>query len=143
MHLAQILSTKGSAVVTTGPGTTVLDAIRTLVDHNIGAVVVVQEGHPVGILSERDILRFTAAGQTHPAAATVGQLMTRELVTATPTDSIRHAMEEMTRHRVRHLPILDDSGLVGIVSIGDLVNALRTESEEENQHLKEYIATAG
>lgn len=143
MHLAQILSAKGSAVVTTGPDRTVLDAIRTLVDHNIGAVVVVEEGRTVGILSERDVLRFTAAGRTHPAAATVGDLMTRELVTAAPGDSIRHAMEEMTSHRVRHLPILDGSDLVGIVSIGDVVNALRTESEEENQHLKEYIATAG
>lgn len=143
MRLAQILAAKGSSVVTTDPRTTVLDAIRTLVDHDIGAVVVVEEGRMVGLLSERDVLRFTAAGQTHPGETTVGRLMTRDLVTAAPDDSIRHAMAEMTRHRVRHLPILDGPDLVGIVSIGDVVHALRTESEEENQHLKEYIATAG
>lgn len=143
MHLSQILSHKGSDVITIRPGATVLEAIRTLVDHNIGALVVVQEGVPVGILSERDVLTFTATGSGVLADTRVGDLMTRELHTAGPRDTISHAMEVMTRRRIRHLPILDGGVLAGIVSIGDVVNALREETAEENDHLKAYIATAG
>lgn len=143
MYLSQILSHKGSDVITIRPGATVLEAIRSLVDHNIGALVVVKEGVPVGILSERDVLTFTAGGPGLLADTRVGDLMTREMRTAGPRDTIAHAMEVMTRQRIRHLPILNGGVLVGIVSIGDVVNALREETAEENDHLKAYIATAG
>ncbi|HSG47278.1 MAG TPA: CBS domain-containing protein [Longimicrobiales bacterium] len=143
MYLSQILSHKGSDVVTIRPGATVLEAIRLLVDRNIGALVVVKEGDPVGILSERDVLTFTAGGPGLLADTRVGDLMTRDMITAEPRDSISHAMNVMTKRRIRHLPILNDGALVGIVSIGDVVNALRDETVEENHHLKAYIASAG
>jgi len=143
MYLSQILSHKGSDVVTIRPGATVLEAIRLLVDRNIGALVVLKEGEPVGILSERDVLTFTAGGPGLLSDTRVGDLMTREMITAGPRDTLSHAMNVMTRRRIRHLPILEDGALIGIVSIGDVVNALREETVEENHHLKTYIASAG
>lgn len=143
MRLAQILEAKGVEVVTTHPDTTIARAVAVLVEHNIGAVVVVEEDAAVGILSERDLLRFFARGAPDLTGTLVADLMTRELVTASPDDAVRQAMDVMTEHRVRHLPILSEGRLVGIVSIGDLVNAVRRAAEEENSHLKAYISTAG
>jgi CBS domain-containing protein len=143
MRLAQILEAKGAEVVTTGPDTTIAQAVALLVDHNIGAVVVVEEEAPVGILSERDLLRFLAAGPPDLVGTRVSELMTAGMVTGTPYDRVSRAMTIMTEQRIRHLPILDGGRLVGIVSIGDLVNALRKAIEEENVHLKAYISTAG
>lgn len=143
MHLSQILSHKGSNVVTIRPGAPVLEAIQTLVAHNIGALVVAREGRPVGILSERDVLTLAAGRPGILGDIRVGDVMTREMITAGPWDTLSQAMGIMTRNRVRHLPIMDGDALVGIVSIGDVVNALRDETEEENHHLKSYIASAG
>ena len=143
MRLSDILRAKGSSVVTIAPDRTVLEAIRTLVDHNIGAVVVVEEDDPVGILSERDILRLTAEGPGGVARTLVQDVMTHEVVYSTEDDTLKGAMETMTLHRIRHLPVVADGALVGIVSIGDVVNALRKGFEVENRHLKEYIAGAG
>ena len=143
MRLADILRAKGSTVVTIGPDGTVLDAARTLVEHNIGAVVVVEEGVPVGILSERDILRLTSQKPQELDRTLVAGIMTRDVVFAGEADSLAAAMESMTLHRIRHLPVLREKDLVGMVSIGDVVNTLRTAFEEENQHLKQYIAGGG
>ena len=143
MRLSDILRTKGSTVVTIDPDSTVLDAARTLVDHNIGAVVVVEEGAPVGILSERDILRLTSQNPQELDRTSVADIMTRDIVFAAEADSLAAAMESMTMHRIRHLPVAEEKALVGMVSIGDVVNALRAEFEEENQHLKQYIAGGG
>ncbi len=143
MRLAQILEAKGAEVITTGPDTTLAQAVALLVDHNIGAVVVVDEEAPVGILSERDLLRYLARGTPDLAGTRASELMTAEMVTGTPYDRVSRAMTIMTEQRIRHLPILDAGRLVGIVSIGDLVNALRKAIEEENVHLKAYISTAG
>lgn len=143
MRLAQILEAKGAEVVTTGPDTTIARVVALLVEHNIGAVVVVDGEAAVGILSERDLLRFFARDAPDPAGTRVADVMTRALVTACPYDRVNRAMNVMTEKRIRHLPILDAGRLVGIVSIGDLVNALRRATEEENAHLKTYISTAG
>lgn len=143
MRLSDILRVKGSVVVTIDPDRTVLDAASTLVDHNIGAVVVVEEGATVGILSERDILRLTAQAPEELERTSVADIMTRKVVFAGEADSLASAMESMTGNRIRHLPVVRDEELVGMVSIGDVVNALRTEFEEENQHLKQYITGGG
>lgn len=140
MRLSDILQVKGSNVVTVGPDLTVLDATRVLMDHGIGAVVVVEEGAPVGILSERDVLRLTSQGPALVEHTLVADVMTTEIVSAVEGDPLVTAMEVMTLHRVRHLPIMRDSALVGIVSIGDVVNALRKEFEVENRQLRAYIA---
>lgn len=140
MKISDVLRSKGSDVVTIAPDRTVLDVVRTLVRHNIGATVVVEDGRPVGIVSERDILKLTARGPEGLATIQVRALMTREIVTSQPDDDLDHVMNLMTNHRVRHLPILSNGELVGIVSIGDVVNRLRSESEEANRHLMSYIS---
>ena len=142
MRICDILRRKGLEVVTIAPDRTVLEAVQILVEHNIGAVVVVDGSGPIGILSERDVLRLTARA----AALTtlyVQEAMTTDLVTGNVGDDLRHVMDVMTQHRIRHLPIMDGSSLDGIVSIGDLVNELRRDAETENQHWKEDIAGAG
>lgn len=143
MRLSDILRVKGSEVVTINPDRTALEATRSLVDHNIGAMVVMEEGAPVGIVSERDILRLTARGPQELEGTLVADIMTRDVVFAQEPDSLADAMETMTMRRIRHLPVTRDGALVGIVSIGDVVNALRTEFEEENRYLKQYITGGG
>jgi CBS domain-containing protein len=137
--LSDILRHKGHVVVTITPDRSVLDAVNVLVQHNIGGLVVTAGDRPIGILTERDVLRLTAKSAGELQSFDVGSVMTRDLVTATPVHDLQHAMALMTEHRIRHLPILDGPALVGIVSIGDLVNACRSEAEEENGHLRGYI----
>lgn len=140
MRISDVLRSKGADVITTDPDRTLLEVVRTLVRHDIGATVVVEEGRPVGIVSERDILRLTARAHEALDTTRAEALMTRDLVTASPEDDLDRVMNLMTNHRVRHLPILEGERLVGIVSIGDVVNRLRSESEENNRHLMAYIA---
>jgi len=139
MTISDILRTKGREVVTIEPGRTVLDAMRLLVHHNIGAVVVVEGGEIHGILSERDGLRLAAQDPGLIAQRRVADIMTTSLITAGPNDRLHHIMDVMTRHRVRHLPVIEESELIGIVSIGDIVNACRASAEEENDQLRDYI----
>ena len=140
MRISDVLRSKGADVITTDPDRTLLEVVQTLVRHNIGATVVVEEDRAVGIVSERDILRLTARAHDALSTTRARALMTRDLVTATPEDDLDHVMHLMTNHRVRHLPILEEEQLVGIVSIGDVVNRLRSESEDTNRHLMSYIA---
>ena len=143
MRIADILRTKGSDVVTISSDRTVLEAVKLLVEHSIGAAVVSDSGNVVGILSERDILRLTALGPERVGETTVAEVMSTELVTTTAGDDLGHVMDLMTTNRVRHLPVLEGSDLAGLVSIGDVVNALRSESESAAEHLKQYIAGRG
>jgi CBS domain-containing protein len=142
MTILEILGHKDRSVITIAPDRSVLDAVMTLVEHNIGGLVVVSGEQPVGILTERDVLRLTARTPGALHTIPVESAMTRSLVTATPTDDLRQAMALMTSRKIRHLPVLDAGQLVGIVSIGDLVNACRLLAEDENLHLKGYIQGA-
>lgn len=139
MKIRDILTHKGTEVVTITRDATVHAAVQVLVDHNIGAVVVLEGSDIVGILSERDILRVSAEDPAYLSGRTVSDVMTREVVTGRPDDQIGHVMEQMTNHRIRHLPIMEGDALVGILSIGDVVNALRTEVEGENRLMRDYI----
>jgi len=139
MKIQDILANKGTGVITTTPDITVHAAVQVLVDHNIGAVVVLDGSAIAGILSERDILRLSADDPAQLSGRSVSDVMTRKVVTGGPDDQISHVMELMTNHRIRHLPIVEGDALVGILSIGDVVNALRTEVEGENRHMREYI----
>lgn len=139
MTISDILRTKGSEVITIGPDRTVLEAMRLLVRHNIGAVVVVETNEIHGILSERDGLKLAAHDPGLLAVKRVADIMTTAVITAVPSDGLHSIMDTMTRHRVRHLPIIEDHRLCGIVSIGDIVNACRRSAEAENDHLRDYI----
>lgn len=139
MKVQEILDRKGHEVVTITPERTVPEAVQLLVEHNIGGVVVTEGGSLVGILTERDILRLTARSPGTMGTLTVAEAMTRAVVTGSADDDMMDVMGLMTDRRIRHLPILDQGRLSGIVSIGDLVNACRLAAEEENQHLRQYI----
>lgn len=139
MTIAAILSRKGTSVVTIAPEATVLQAMRLLMEHRIGGVVVTREDAPVGILTERDVLRIGAEDPAQLATCSVETSMTRDLITGDPEDSLEQVMDVMTENRIRHLPILVDGKLAGIVSIGDVVNEARRAAESENQHLRTYI----
>lgn len=142
MKIADILRTKGRDVVTIAPDQRVSEAIRLLVQHRIGALVVTDSGGIRGIISERDVLRLTAADPARLGEQLVGDVMTREVVVGVAEDDMDYVMEILTRNRIRHLPIIEDERLVGIVSIGDVVNAVRTGLEAENRYLREYVQGA-
>lgn len=151
MHLSDILRRKGTEVHTVGPDVTVQEAISAMNRHRVGAVVVTDsEGGVAGIISERDVLRMygeegkpDASTRTvqsvDPRLARVADYMTREVIIALPDDTIDYAMGVMTQNRIRHLPILKDGKLSGIVSIGDVVREHLSEVRYENRLLRSYI----
>ncbi len=139
MKIRDILRYKGHEVVTASAGDSVLQTVRVLVDHDIGGVVVVDGGEVIGILTERDILRLVASKPDELQALEVGQVMTRDVIKLAPDDDLAHVMEVMTENRVRHLPVIEEGRLAGIVTIGDVVNAFRRVAEDENAHLIQYI----
>ena len=142
MRIREVLDRKGGSVVTIEPDRTVHDAMRILVENNIGSVIVTQDGRTVGILTERDVLRLGAASPESLATTLVGEAMTRELVVGVLDDLVDYAAGVMTTNRIRHLPILDGDRLTGVLSIGDVVNALKQEKEVENRYLRDYIQGA-
>lgn len=139
MRIQDILDSKGDRVVTTSPTGTVTDAMDVLNEHNIGAVVVMEGDTIRGILSERDVLRLGARGPELLSTTKIPETMTRDVIVGLPEDEVHAAMGVMTQNRIRHLPIVRDGQLVGIVSIGDLVNAAWLEAADEARHLKDYI----
>jgi len=127
MNVASILGRKGGKVVTCRPEQSIRQALALLAEHNIGALVVVDAlGVPAGIVSERDIVR-EAARDERLFARTVGEIMTRDVVVGVPEDDLRAVRDTMTERRIRHLPVVADGRLVGIVSIGDIVKAERDQ----------------
>lgn len=139
MKIRDVLAAKGTIVVTVSPTTSVVDAMAELVRHDIGAVVVV-DSTIRGILSERDLLRAAASDVAQLGIASVQDLMTRDVITASPDAEITAVMDIMTARRFRHLPVIDHDGvLCGIITIGDVVNALRRNAEAENRQLHAYI----
>ena len=142
MRIREVLDRKGGSVVTIEPDRTVHDAMRILVENNIGAVIVTQDGRTVGILTERDVLRLGAASPESLATTLVADAMTKELVVGVVDDLVDYAAGVMTSNRIRHLPILDGERLTGVLSIGDVVNALKQEKEVENRYLRDYIQGA-
>lgn len=139
MKIRQILSRKGLTVITIRPEQLIRDAIKTLVEHQIGALVVVNETkRPIGILSERDIIRRAAQNEA-VFDETVADLMTKNIVTGIPQDETSSVAATMTQKRFRHLPILEDGELVGIVSIGDILKAERDQYRGEIDTLEARI----
>jgi CBS domain-containing protein len=140
MKVRDVLAAKGSQVHTVGPDQTVQEAVALLMRHRIGALLVVDgSGQPVGILSERDVLRECHRGEGRLGALLVREAMTRDLVVGAPDDELTHAMATMTERRVRHLPILAQGRVAGLVSIGDVVKACLEETAHENRFLRDYI----
>lgn len=139
MKIRDILRTKGSDVVCVGPDQPVLAAVKVLSEHRIGALVVRSDDEIRGIITERDLMNLVARDPGSVADAHVADIMTTDLIVAVLDDDLDYVMNIMTENRIRHLPIVTDGRLDGILSIGDVVNALRRSVEAENRHLKDYI----
>jgi CBS domain-containing protein len=143
MTVASILGRKGRDVVTTSPDRSLQDIATTLVERNIGAVIVTdREGRVLGMLSERDIVRAMARDGASALDDPVSRHMTERVVTTTEDATVPDTMERMTAGRFRHVPVIANERLVGLISIGDVVKWRLAEIEGEHQALKEYIATA-
>jgi CBS domain-containing protein len=139
MQISTILATKGSTVVTVKPDQIVREAVALLVEKRIGAVVVVDEtGRPVGIVSERDVIRELAKNE-NVLNEQVSRVMTVDVIIARPSDETRVVSNTMTVKRFRHLPVMDQGELVGIVSIGDVVKAQLDEYEGEIETLQTRV----
>jgi CBS domain-containing protein len=140
VKVKDILKNKGPEVVTIWEEKSVQEAIDTMVQNKIGALMVLQsEGKLTGIITERDVLR---AYHAHPDAAgslAVKEIMTRKVIIGNSEDTLDYVESVMTGNRVRHLPIIAEKRLIGIISIGDVVKALSKESKIENRYLKDYI----
>ena len=141
MNVDAILRAKGDTVTLVTPQTPIAEAVAVLRREGIGALVVSRDGVAVdGILSERDIIHGLARMGPQLLDAKVEQLMTRRVFTCTPHDSIADLMAEMTKRRIRHIPVVQDGELAGIISIGDVVKARLDEMEYETSSLRSFIA---
>lgn len=142
MNVAAILKAKGQAVTTARPDTTMLDVAQRLAAKKIGAIVIVGEnGRVAGIISERDVIRAIAERGPEALNEPVAHSMTRQVVTCERSHRVDELMELMTKGRFRHLPVVEDDALVGIISIGDVVKNHVAEVEMEVLAMRGYLAT--
>ncbi len=140
MFIRDILKKKGGDVVLIEAESRVVDAVRLMVDNKVGAVLVVGDNNkPLGIYTERDNLRLTARDDVDIKDAIIDDHMSRDLVVGLVGHKVEEAMAVMTEKRVRHLPVLEDGKLVGLVSIGDLVKAASEKYKTEIHYLHQYI----
>jgi CBS domain-containing protein len=141
-RMQAVLDQKRGELWSVPPNVTVYEAIAVMSNRHIGALPVVEGGRLVGILSERDYARKVILQGRSSKDTQVSEIMVSHIITVTPEDTVENGMRLMTEHRVRHLPVLSHGNLIGIVSIGDLVNWVISAHQEEIQHLKTYITAA-
>jgi CBS domain-containing protein len=138
--VSSLLHHKGSNVWHVNPETTVFDAIKVMADKNIGALPVITEGMITGIFTERDYTRKIALMGKSSKATHVKEVLSGNFVCVTPNDSVEECMRLMTEHRIRHLPVVEGKKLIGIVSIGDLVNWIISAQNSAIEQMEQYIA---
>ncbi|HUY06729.1 MAG TPA: CBS domain-containing protein [Acidimicrobiales bacterium] len=140
MKISRLLDRKGSYVATVRPNAAIIDAVRELAKRSIGALVVSDDGRGIsGIVSERDVVRAISQFGSAILDSPVRMIMSEDLFVCSPDDVVDSLMSTMTDHRIRHIPVLCDGALSGIVSIGDLVKTRLDELELEREALKQYI----
>ncbi len=139
MLIAEILKEKGADVFRAAPGDTLADTVRQLDDKRIGALVICEGDRVVGILSERDLVRAVSRDGEQALSRPVSAYMSSDVIFAQPTETVNTLMERMTDRRIRHLPVIQDDRLVGVVSIGDLVKSRIAEATFEAESMKAYI----
>lgn len=138
-RVEQILADKGRAVHTVSPDATVLDALQLLARHNIGALVVTEQDQLVGIFSERDYARKVILQDRASRDTLVRDSMTADVITVQPADDLGHCMKLITDHRIRHLPVVSDGQLAGMISVGDVVKVVMAEQQFMIEQLQSYI----
>lgn len=140
MRIADVLRNKGNTVATVGPAVTVSELIGALAEYNVGALPVVDGDRLIGIVSERDVVRRLHAGGADLLSSVVADIMTTDVTTCAPGDDVESLAAVMTSGRFRHLPVVIDGKLAGIVSIGDIVKARIDLLVSEREQLQSYIA---
>lgn len=143
MKVAAILQKKTKPLVTITSTITVYDALKIMGEHNIGALMIVEENKLCGIISERDYARKIVLKGKNSKDTLVSEIMTSELITIGAHTSLEQCMELMRNHHIRHLPVLENEKLVGIVSIGDVVSAVIDMQKDTIDHLQNYIRNSG
>ena len=141
LPVSQLLNHKGRDVITTVPNATVREAIRTMVDHNVGSILVMEDDAIAGIFTERDYLRrIVLQGRTSDTTQ-VHEVMTADVITVPPSCTVGECMQLMTEHKCRHLPVVKPDGtLRGLVSIGDCVKYVSEQAKQEVESLRSYIS---
>lgn len=142
MSISAILAHKGSEVVTLRSNATVMEAVDLLAERRIGALPVVDDGEVVGVISERDVIYCLRSDGAHILDWPVSRVMTAPAITVTLDVSVLAALSQMTRRRIRHLPIVEEGRLIGLVSIGDLVKFRMDRIQEEAEAMRAYITQA-
>ena len=137
--VSMVLGAKGHEVWHVSPDASVFEALEVLAEHGVGALLVLDEDRLVGLFSERDYARKVILKGKSSSATLVREIMSSEVIAVQPSQSIKECMELMTQHRVRHLPVLEDDRLVGIISIGDVVKAIISEQRTMIHDLEDYI----
>jgi len=141
MHtIHQILADKGNEVHWVSPHRTVYDAIHKMASLGVGALVVMDEGKPVGMISERDYARKVILEGRRSRDTRVEEIMSRDLITIDGRATAESGLALMTKHRIRHLPVIDDGEMIGVVSIGDLVNAVIDDQQHLIEQLEQYVS---
>ncbi|REH00201.1 CBS domain-containing protein [Flavobacterium aquicola] len=140
MTVNQILRTKGAEVYSIISTITVFEALRVMGEKNIGAVLVIENGELKGILSERDYARKIVLKDKSSKKTPVSEIMECDVVTVKPSDDLEFCMEIMSKRRIRHLPVIENGSIIGLVSIGDVVKAIIEVQKETIKHLDSYIS---
>ena len=142
MHtLRQLLGSKTPEVYAVAPGDSVIDAIRLMAEKGVGAVLVMDGARLAGIVSERDYARKIVLHGKSSADTSVRDIMTADVVTVSPHQTVEQCMQIVTDHRIRHLPVVDDEEVIGVISIGDLVKAVIQDQQVQLDQLQRYIAS--
>ena len=143
MLVSDLIKEKGAGVITTRPATTIAQAADIIANKRIGAVVVTElNGKVVGIISERDIVNGLSKSGASLLKLPASDVMTRDVFTCATTEDVNQLRREMTTRRARHIPIVEDDKLIGIISIGDIVKNRLDELEDETQQMRDYIETS-
>jgi CBS domain-containing protein len=140
VRVRQLLARKGNQVWSIEDEDPVLEAIQLMADKHIGALPVMRNGELVGVLSERDYARKVILLGRSSAETPVWQIMSSPVVTVAPDEGVRQCMEIMTHKRIRHLPVMEDGRMIGVISIGDLVRAVIEEQDQTIEQLEKFIA---
>ena len=139
-NVQQILDQKGHRIISVAPTATVRDVIGLMAEHNIAAVLIMKGNELVGIITERDYTRKVILLGRNSADTPVSDIMTSPVLCVSPGDTAQRCMSLMTEKKIRHLPVLDNGEIIGMVSIGDLVKAVIEDQQQEIQQLQQYIS---
>jgi len=135
-----LLKMKGDALYSVSPGTSILKAMQKMAEKNIGDLLVLEDDRLLGIVSERDFVHKTAEAGACDLQAPVSEMMTREVITVTPAQTIEFCMETMTEKHIRHLPVVEDDQILGLISIGDVIKGIITTQEFKIEQMEKYIS---